>query len=394
MVPGVAGLETGLGGEAEILSVVSPDPSRLRGAGQQAASPRATTATLGLFRKTGTMNHISVEEKGAMFRKTGIYRQDRAHGGRLTAMQIAELPLDSLELKYAKLRIRRPSQERRLLSSLDEAGQQVPVVVVAGDEPGRYVVIDGHKRVVALRRLKADVVKAAVWDMEPAAALVRTYQMASGAGWNAVEEGWLVWELVRAGAMSESEAGRRLERSKAWVSGRLGLVESLPEAVQEGVRNGKIGAYTATRYLLPFARANGADCERLAGEVMKIGFRSREVETLCRYYGTANPEGRRRMLEDPARFLKALEASRQKGSGLAGPAESRCLKSLELIGNISLGLARSLPEAAGNDTQEGARQRLRPAWQRVCERFRLLEKTAAAVFAAAAGAGREAAHAG
>jgi len=309
-------------------------------------------------------------------------------------MQTTELPLESLELKYAKLRVRRPGLERRLLNSLGEAGQQIPVIVVAGAEPGQYVVIDGYKRVAALRKLKADVVKASVWEMPAVEALVRVYQMASGAGWNVVEEGWLVWELVRGGAMSTAEAGRRLERSKAWVSGRLGLVESLPETVLEGVRTGKIGAYTATRHLLSFARANAADCERLAEEVVKNGFRSREVEALCRYYGSANLGGRRRMLEDPGRFLKALEASRQEAGGLSGPVESRCLKNLELMGNISLGLTRALPEAAGSDTQEGARQRLRPAWQRACERFRLLDKTAAAIFAAAAVPGGEAAHAG
>ena len=101
-------------------------------------------------------------------------------------MQIAELPLESLDLTYAKLRVLRPGLERRLLSSLGEAGQKSPVVVVAASEAGRYVVIDGHKRVRALTRLKADVVKAAVWEMSAVEALVAAYQMASGCGWNAV----------------------------------------------------------------------------------------------------------------------------------------------------------------------------------------------------------------
>ena len=104
-------------------------------------------------------------------------------------MTIRELNLNALDLSYAGLRVRRPMAEKRLMASLGERGQQSPVVVVAGRKAGRYVVIDGHKRVRALSRLKADVVKAAVWEMEPAEALVRTYQMASGAGWNAMEEG-------------------------------------------------------------------------------------------------------------------------------------------------------------------------------------------------------------
>lgn len=299
-------------------------------------------------------------------------------------MKIVELPLDCLDMRYASLRTRRPVSEKRLVASMDSMGQQSPVVVVAGIEPGRYVVIDGHKRVRALRRLKADAVKAAVWEMPAEQALVVAYQMASGAGWNAVEEGWLVWELVRTMGLSESQAGQRLERSKCWVSGRLGLVEILPEAVLEGVRSGKIGAYTATRHLLPFARANAGDCENLAVKMIENGFRSREVETLCRYYGSASKEGRGRMLEDPARFLKALESTRHKDAGSLSVEELRCLKNLELIGNVSLGLARSMPAVAGNDTAQGARERLKPAWERARRRWDELSKTAALVFPASA----------
>ena len=150
-------------------------------------------------------------------------------------MKILELPLESLDMRYAGLRARRPLMEKRLMASLGETGQQSPVVVVAGSEVGRYVVIDGHKRVRALKRLRADVVKAVIWEMPAVEALVAAYQMTSGSGWNVVEEGWLAWELVRGARLSTLEAGQRLDRSKAWVSGRLGLVESLPEGRKSGL---------------------------------------------------------------------------------------------------------------------------------------------------------------
>ena len=88
------------------------------------------------------------------------------------------------------------------------------------------------------------------------------------------------------------------------------------------------------------------------------------------------------MLEDPARFLKALESTRHKDAGSLSAEELRCLKNLELIGNVSLGLARSLPAVAGSDTAQGARERLKPAWERTRRRWDELSKTAAAVFLA------------
>jgi hypothetical protein len=90
------------------------------------------------------------------------------------------------------------------------------------------------------------------------------------------------------------------------------------------------------------------------------------------------------MLEDPARFLKALESTRHKDAGSLSAEEMRCLKNLELIGNVSLGLARSLPAVAGSDTAQGARERLKPAWERARRRWEELSKTAAAVFVASA----------
>ncbi len=87
-------------------------------------------------------------------------------------MKIVEVEIDSLDLRYAKLRARRPAVEKRVVASLEEAGQQSPVIVVGGEEPGRWVMIDGRKRVGALKRLKAEAVKVVVWELAPAEALV------------------------------------------------------------------------------------------------------------------------------------------------------------------------------------------------------------------------------
>ncbi len=299
----------------------------------------------------------------------------------MPSMKIVEVELESLDLRYAKLRARRPAVEKRLMASLEEAGQQSPVIVVAAEEPGRWVLIEGRKRVRALKRLKVDAVKAVVWELAPAEALVAAYQLQDGTGYNALEEGWFVWELVRGGGLTLGEVGRRLERSKAWVSGRLGLVEGLPERVLEGVQNGKIGAYVATRYLLPFARANASDCEKLAEKIMENEFRSRDVEALWRYYAAAPPKSRSRIVEEPARFLAALKEAQKGALDLKlSEAENRCVKNLELIGKVALGLVRQLPETCTYDTQAEIRQTIERAWRSCWERLEMLAKTAAAVF--------------
>jgi len=83
------------------------------------------------------------------------------------------LEFHQLDLRYEGLQVRRPDRERRLLASLAERGQQIPIVVIAlTDEPNRFLVIDGYKRIRALRRLGHDTVRVTVWDMEETEALV------------------------------------------------------------------------------------------------------------------------------------------------------------------------------------------------------------------------------
>ena len=88
-----------------------------------------------------------------------------------------ELEFHQLELRYERLKVARPEAERRLLASLAEVGQQVPIVVVKEAGEGPFVVIDGYKRIRALRRLGRDTVGASCWPGKEAEALITTRLM-------------------------------------------------------------------------------------------------------------------------------------------------------------------------------------------------------------------------
>src|SRR3989304_4397879 len=130
-------------------------------------------------------------------------------------MNMVEVGVDSLALRYAKRRARRPALEKRLMASLEEVGQQSPVIVVAGEEPGRWVLIEGRKRVRALKRLKAEAVNAVVGGLAPAEALIAAYQLQEGGGANALGGGgWggrCKWEdrSVRGIALSSAVCARK-----------------------------------------------------------------------------------------------------------------------------------------------------------------------------------------
>lgn len=314
-------------------------------------------------------------------------------------MKIVELALEALELDYERLRLKRPREEKRLLASIGDTGQQSPVVVVPAGAQGRYVLIDGYKRLRALRKLKADVAKAVLWEMPTAQALILAYQMQrSAGGWNAIEEGWMVYELHRKQGLPLNRIDAALDKSQGWASRRLGLVESLPERVLEDVHQGRIGAYAAMKYLLPLARANAKDCEQLAAKIGEHRLRSRQVELLCRRYKEGSRSSAQKIIADPLLFLKALDLV---GKGCQDPdltpTQNRCVNNLALIGNVSLGLVRILPEAAGEDPCPPRAGRIAKAWGVCAERFTMLSKTAGAIFTQGNPnpvTAREAAHAG
>lgn len=291
----------------------------------------------------------------------------------MRGMRVVELNLESLDLKYGRLSVRRPAAERRLLASLGETGQQSPVIVVAGAEAGRYVVVDGHKRVRALKRLKADVVKAAVWELPEAQALATAYQLWAQGRRDVFEEGWLVAELHRGFKWSLGEVAERLVRSKSWTSKRLALVEELPEWMAEEVASGRLGAHAAANYLVPLTRVNAADGRRLAEGIRGLGLSNRQLGELYASYRASSAAVRRRIVEGPALFLKARAAAKaaRAEAGL-DEKQQRCVKNLELVGNVSLGLLRSLPDALNYDTPLAVRGRIRQAWRACRERFELL----------------------
>lgn len=138
-----------------------------------------------------------------------------------------ELDLHQLELRYEGLRKRRPrSQERQLAASLLEQGQQqLPIVVVASDG-GRFVLIDGYKRVRALRKLARGRVRATTWAVDEAEALLLERLMRAG-GEDALEQAWLLAGLHGRFSLSCEELARRFDRSKSWVRrSALGLLRS------------------------------------------------------------------------------------------------------------------------------------------------------------------------
>lgn len=217
-----------------------------------------------------------------------------------------EIDLHRLELRHRDLRIVEAERRRRLIGSIAEIGQQVPVVVIADGD--RVVLIDGYLRVDALARLQRDRVLATTWSMSEVEALLHHRHLAVTRR-SALEDAWLLSRL-RDHGLTMDEVARRLCRSKSWVSHRLGLLDALAVAVHDRVRAGTVPPHGAMRYLVPFARANKRQCEQLLARLGDTRVSDRDLAALYMGWRRADREGKQRIVDAPLLYLQALASSK------------------------------------------------------------------------------------
>lgn len=251
-----------------------------------------------------------------------------------------EVELHQLTLRYAHLRRRHPLQERALLTSLSEIGQQVPIVVVGEVRTGevaQYIVIDGYKRLRALKRLARDTVRVAHWSMPEAEALILERALRSGRE-DALEQGWLLVEMQERFGLSLEELAQRFGHSKSWVSERLALIQTLPGSIQDQVRAGTLSAYAAMKYLVPWARTDRQAAQQLCTAVCAFTPTSRQVGALYQGWQDGSERTRALILSSPQVYLQAQALK----TAAAPSALQRFLQDLGTLGGIARRAYRAL----------------------------------------------------
>jgi ParB-like chromosome segregation protein Spo0J len=271
------------------------------------------------------------------------------------------IELSSLVLKYADLRVLDPARVARLAGALAREEQRAPVLV-AGDG----VLVDGYHRVAALREIGRDLVQAMQLDVPEPEALVLAWRLETGRRKNAIEEGWLLVELVEAHGRTQVALAAELRRTRSWVSQRLGLVRALPDDVQAAVRSARVPAQAAMKSLLPLARIDRDAASRVvaaATEPLTVRQWARVVAS----WRKADPEGRRRIEENPLLLLRTEEAT----AAVPLDAEERVARDLEAVAGLCGRVRRQVRDgvfARANSSPSGA------AWEQAKGAFVALER--------------------
>jgi ParB-like chromosome segregation protein Spo0J len=226
-------------------------------------------------------------------------------------LQIESLCADlhRLQLPFAPLRIQVAAAVDRLARSIEQCGQLVPVVA-AGESAQSWTLIDGYRRVDALRRCGRDRVWVELWQCPLSSGLLRLLARGQARAWLPLEEAALIRELMQRFDCSQRDIARDSGRDVSWVSRRLALIDSVPETVIAAVRRGDLSSWAASRIMVPLARANTAHAEALLERLQHEPLSTRELAAWFERYQHTHAAMRERLVREPALLINAWRERR------------------------------------------------------------------------------------
>ena len=257
-----------------------------------------------------------------------------------------EVDLHRLELRFDQVRVLDPRAVEQLARSIEQSGQLIACVAVPEPASQRLILVDGYRRIAALRRLRRDTAWVECWACDLTQALLSMLARANARPLAAFEEALLLRELVHGQGLSQHEVARRSGRDVSWVSRRLQLVCALPDSVLAAVRQGSVSTWAATRVLAPLARANAEHAAQLLGALDSTPLSTRELQCWFQHYQSSARATRERLAANPQLFLQSLRARDEQRADkqLRDGPEGRCAADVAQLLRLITQLRECLPQ--------------------------------------------------
>jgi len=244
---------------------------------------------------------------------------------------IGQVEISSFDLRFEGYRLRNKVAERILLASILEKGIREPLQGV-DMEHGR-ILLNGFKRYRCARRLGIAVVPYVSLSTDVGVGIIELLRMSNEKGLGILEQARLIEELKEGHHMTTADIAGLLEKSKAWVSVRSGILGEMSRFVREKIFCGQFPVYAYMYVLRPFIRINRIkreDIDEFVGLVAGRKLSIREIELLAKGYFKGSNEFREQLRKGDIAFgLAGLRDMSRKAEGCT-KAEQVMLRDLEL----------------------------------------------------------------
>ena len=244
---------------------------------------------------------------------------------------VAKIEINNLDLRYEKFRLKSKEIERALLASIIENDIQESLKGVdLGD--GSKILLDGFKRYRCAKKLKIGMVPYSSFGSDEPLGIIKLIRTSIARPLTILEQAKMIAELQKVHAMTHGDIADLLQKSKAWVSMRAGILGEMSEYVAKRVFNGDFPVYSFMYTLRKFIRMNSIQKKEI-DEFVKLvagkGLSIRDIELLANGFFKGSDNIRQQIKEGHITWgLEQLKKSSTRTTQCSN-TEQRMLRNLE-----------------------------------------------------------------
>ena len=264
---------------------------------------------------------------------------------------IEKIEIINLDLRYEKFRLKSKKIERALLASIIEHDIQEPLKGIdLGD--GTKILLDGFKRFRCAKKLKIGMVPYSSFGSDEPLGIIKLIRTSIARPITILEQAKMIDELQKVHGMTHGDIADLLQKSKAWVSMRSGILGEMSDYVAKRVFNGDFPVYSFMYTLRKFIRMNSKDeIDEFVKLVAGKGLSIRDIELLANGFFKGSDNLRKQIKEGHITWgLNQLKKSLTRTTECTN-AERMMLKDLESVQRyMQKIICRARDNSLGNNT--------------------------------------------
>lgn len=247
-------------------------------------------------------------------------------------MNEQQIEVSSIDLRYQGCRIQNYKDEKHLLQGILDNGIQDPLQGV--DNGDSKILLNGFKRLRCAKKLGINMVPYRSLSDDETLGILQLLRITNSQPLTILEQAKLIAELKDVYGLGNADIARSLEKSKAWVSVRTGLLEQMSPYVISKIMSGAFPAYSYMYTLRPFMRLNTTSTDEMDGFVKSVsgkGLSTRNIETLAQAYFKGSPEMRQQIEKSNTSWALDRLKQTQPDTPDCSQTEQKLLQNLTLV---------------------------------------------------------------
>jgi len=245
---------------------------------------------------------------------------------------VEEVESLSIDLRYENYRLKNSKHEETLLATISKNGIKDALLGTRGDNCN--ILLDGFKRFRCAQKLSIKILPFDVLSDDQALGIIKLLRMFDNRKMNILEQARLIDELINIFKMSFSEIAFKLEKSKAWVAMRAGVIDQMSDYVKDQIFNGNFPAYSFLYTLRSFIRMNGikkGDIDEFVRLVSGENLSIRDIDLLAKSHFRGDMSISEQLkFGDIHWYLNNLKEGNKQTDDNCNSAEKKLLKNLEI----------------------------------------------------------------